>query len=136
MYNDYISRILSSLNRPYMEFWRVVERTGQTLNSGDKQQENIIQCLNSIVSLVAQHKIFLKYQTYRREDGQLLGFFDPQKIYRGVQIGNTVYYQNDTINVLTLTKIGSDTLIRPDLLKDRTMVTKQINQPIQRYELW
>lgn len=119
-----------------MEFWRVVERTGQTLNSGDKQQENIIQCLNSIVSLVAQHKIFLKYQTYRREDGQLLGFFDPQKIYRGVQIGNTVYYQNDTINVLTLTKIGSDTLIRPDLLKDRTMVTKQINQPIQRYELW
>ncbi len=133
---DYTSRLINSLNRPYMEFWRLVEKTGQTRFSGLHATDNIQACLRAIVSMIASNRLYLKYQVYRKEDGALLGFFDPSKVYRGITVENRFYMQNDTINVLVLTKISSDTILRPGIVRDRTMITTQINQPLQRYELW
>lgn len=138
LYNiDYKSKILNVLNKPYMEFWKVLERVGQTKSySGTQEQENTQQCLRVIVQLISERQIYVKYQAYRRIDGELLGFFDPSNVYRGVSVGGTFYMQNDIIGVLVLTRIGSDTIMKPSYIEDRSMIKLQINKQIPRYDLW
>lgn len=135
---DYTSRIINTLNRPYIEFWRVIENSGQTRFNGYEYVEQLQNCLKALVQLIEKRSIYIKYQVYRRTDGELLGFYDPQKVYRGITVGGAYYMQNDTINVLVLTKIGSDTMLQPQSIipGQKQMLTKQINQSIPRYELW
>ena len=129
---DYKPKILMTLNRPYVEFWKVVVRTGQTTKP--RQFEHILYVLEDIVELLKQRKIYIKYQVYDRETFQLLGFFDPSRVYRGFSYGNKYYRQTDTINVLVLTKIPGDMYYKPSLVKTGSIVRSDLKKKLSPYE--
>lgn len=135
---QYESRILNALNKPYTEFWRTIEQTGQTSFSGSEYAYQLATCLRTLTELINTHRVYMKYQVYRKIDGELIGFFDPYKVYRGISFDGSTYYQNDTINVLVLTKMSSDTLLQPTMVRtdDRSMITRQINQRVDRFNLY
>lgn len=133
----YEQKMYNSLGRPYYEFWKLIVKSGQAMKAN--YLEHVNMAMQQIVNLLKDRKIFIKYQVYDMNTGVLLGFFDPKKVYNGMYVFGKYYRQNkNTINVLVLTKIRSDTIHQDQKskIKQLTMVRKDITEKLPTYELY
>ncbi len=104
-YKQYESRILSTVrSRRYLEFWKQLSTSGQSFRSTDHFKLQMLQVTN----LIQKGDLHLKYQTYDRLTGQLIGFFDMSDLYSGVSVGGQSFRINDVVTVLVLSTSSSN----------------------------
>lgn len=135
MAKDYKSIILNKVDRPYVEFWKTIIRSASSRNVLSQKNQELLEILDQITDLIKSNKLYVKYQLYDKTTGQLLGFFDPVKIYSGISIGGRYYRQNDTINSLVLTKSSQDSIYRSSDVRQGTMVTTNVKDRPKQWEL-
>ena len=91
----------------YIEYWELIAQTGQL-----RKSQNHLKIVTLVInSMWYEGCIYLKYAQYSKETGKLLGYFDMQKLYRGISIGGKTYKYQDIIQSLVVTRNKGDRIV-------------------------
>lgn len=136
---QYEQKLMLAMSKPYYEFWKLMIKVGQAGGGVIRQQENLNFQLQQLTNLITKRMLYFKYQTYDTESGQLLGFFDPQKVYNGMYVyGKYIRQNKGVLNALVVTKMAGDTVLQSQeqFVRPQTMIGKNAYDQKEIYELY